>query len=119
MNREKSLETIVVLALASIIASLWLHISWIIYVAIGLLVVSIISKKLTTFIGKVWLSFSNYLGVVMNYVLMFVIFYLFLVPLSFFQRLAGKNQILNKRNGNSHFHKRNHLYSKKDIENPW
>ncbi len=50
---------------------------------------------------------------------MFIIFYLFLVPLSFFQRLAGSNQILKKRDSKSHFHQRNHLFTQKDIEKPW
>lgn len=119
MKREKALETIVVLALASLIASLWLDVSWLIYLSVGLLTISLIFRRLTTVIGKGWLSFSHYLGIVMNYVIMFIIFYFFLVPLAFFQRLAGGNQILKKKKGDSHFHQRNHLYSTKDIERPW
>lgn len=119
MSREKALETMVVLALASLIAFLWLDVSWIIYLSIGLLTISFFSKRLATMIAKGWLSFSFYLGVVMNYIIMFIIFYFFLIPLSFFQRMVGSNQILRKKKGNSHFHQRNHLYSDKDIENPW
>jgi hypothetical protein len=119
MNKEKSIETIVVLALASLVVSLWLHLSWLNYVAIVLLIISIISKKLTQAINTIWLTFSHYLGMVMNKVLMFVIFYVFLVPISFFQRITGNNQILKKRQGNTYFHQRNHLYTKKNIENPW
>lgn len=119
MTWEKALETIIALTLASLIASLLLDINWLIYLSIGLLSISFISKWLTTMIGKGWFSFSNYLGIVMNYIIMFIIFYLFLCPLSFFQRLVGKNHILKKRGGNSYFLHRNHLYSDKDIENPW
>lgn len=119
MKREKALETVIVLALASLIAMLWLDVSWLIFPAIGLLAISLISKRLTGIIGKGWLAFSFYLGIVMNYVSMFVIYYFFLTPISFFQRLAGSNQILKKRKTNSHFHQRNHLYTHKDIKNPW
>ena len=119
MNREKAFETIIVLALVSIIASLWFHITWFSYVSVGLLAISFISKRLTFLICKGWLSFAHYLGVVMNYLLMFIIFYLFVTPLSFFQRLAGKNQIQRKGKESSYFNIRNHLYTKKDIENPW
>lgn len=119
MNREKDLETIIVLALAFLIVSLWLDISWLMYLSIGLLTLSFISKRLTALIGKGWLSFSNYLGVVMNYIIMFIIFYFILFPLSFFQRRFNHNQILKKVKGDSHFHQRNHLFSIKDIENPW
>ncbi|MEN3325069.1 hypothetical protein VP395_15130 [Mariniflexile soesokkakense] len=119
MKWEKSLETIIVLALASLVASLWFSASWLIYISIGLLSISFISKKLTTLIGKGWFGFSEYLGIVMNYVIMFIIFYLFLCPLSFFQRFFGRNQILKKGEFDSHFVKRNHLYVRKDIEHPW
>lgn len=119
MNWEKSLETIIILALASLVACLWFDVSWLIYLSIGLLAISFISKKVTTLIAKVWFLFSEYLGIVMNYIIMFIIFYLFLCPLSFFQRLFGKNQILKKEDNNSHFIKRNHLYTDKDIKNPW
>ena len=119
MNREKALETIIVLALAFLIASLWLYTSWLMYLSIGLLTLSFISKRLTALIGKGWLSFSNYLGVVMNYIMLFIIFYFILFPLSFFQRQFNQNRILKKVKGDSHFHQRNHLFSIKDIENPW
>ena len=119
MNREKALETIIVLALASLIASLWLDVSWLIYLSIGLLAISLVSKRITSVIGKGWLSFSHYLGLVMNYIIMFIIFYFFLFPLAFFQRLAGGNQILKRKKGESHFHRRSHFFSGRDIENPW
>ena len=119
MNREKALETIIVLALVSLIVHLWLDIYWLTYLSIGFLALSIISKWMTIMIGKGWFAFSYYLGVIMNYIIMFIIFYLFLVPLSFFQRLAGSNQILKKRDSKSHFHQRNHLFTQKDIEKPW
>lgn len=119
MDKEKGLETIIVLALVSLLAFIKFDINWLLYVSIGLLIISIISKKLTIVIGKGWFSFSQYFGVVMNYIIMFIIFYFILTPLSFFQRLFGSNQILKKGNEDSHFHKRNHLYSEKDIKNPW
>lgn len=119
MNREKALETIIVLALVFLVVYLKFDTIWAIYVAVGLLALSFISKKITLVIGKVWFSFSHYLGLVMNQIIMFVIFYVVLLPLSFFQRLMGNNQILKKNKGNSYFHERNHLYTKKDIEKPW
>jgi len=119
MNREKALETVIVLALVSLLAFFKFHLNWLIYVAIGLLVISFISKKLTIIIGKAWFSFSHYFGMVMNTIIMCIIFYFVLTPLSFFQRLTGKNQILRKEKGDSYFYKRNHLYSNKDIEKPW
>lgn len=119
MKKEKAFETIIVLALVPLILYLRFKVSWLIYLSIVFLSLSIVSKRAAIVIGQVWFSFSHYLGVVMNYILMFFIFYLILTPLSFFQRLFGKNQLLKKEKGNSYFHKRNHVYSSKDIDKPW
>lgn len=119
MTEEKGLETIIVLALASLIAFLTFDVNWLMYLAIVFLIIAVVSKKLTLFIGKIWFGFSHYLGLVMNSIIMFLIFFLILTPLSFFQRLTGNNQILKKGNADSYFYKRNYLYTKKDIEKPW
>jgi hypothetical protein len=119
MNRGKALETIVVLSLASLIAYLKFDLNWLLYVSISLLLLSLVSKKFTIMVGKGWHSFSCFFGTIMNYIILFLIFYFFLIPLSFFQRLTGKNQILKKKSNETHFYHRNHLFTKKDIENPW
>lgn len=119
MEREKGLESIVALALVSLIAFLWLNINWLIYVAIGLLMIPLISKKLANIIGYLWFSFAEYLGTIMNYIIMFLVFYFVLFPVSLLQRLVGKNQILSKKGNNSYFHQRNYSFSEKDIDDPW
>lgn len=119
MTIEKGLETIIVLALALLIAYLSFDAIWFLYGSLALLIMSILSKKVTIGIAKLWFSFSYYLGMVMNFVIMFLVFYLILTPLAFFQRLSGKNQIHKKHEGESYFYKRNHIYTAKDIEKPW
>lgn len=119
MSREKGLETIIVLVLASLFIYLKFEVTWLIYIAFALLLISIVSKKLTSLIGKLWLSFSLYFGAFMNYIIMFLIFYFVLTPLAFFQRLGNKNQLLKKGRNKTYFVKRNHLFTLKDIEKPW
>lgn len=119
MTREKAFETILVLALASLIISLWLNVEWLDYVAVALLVIGIVSKRISMQIAKVWIGFSHYFGLMMNFVLMFVIFHFILIPLALLQRLLGSNHIRRKNTGNTYFHHRNHHYSSKDIDNPW
>ena len=119
MTREKGLETILVLVLASLILYLKFDAKWLVYLSLVFLVVSVISAKLTVIIGKIWFSFSHYLGMVMNALIMFLIFYIILTPLSFLQKLAQKNKILQKPNGETYFHKRDHIYTSRDIDKPW
>lgn len=119
MNKEKAFETIIVLALASLVCYLLLKVQWFILLSFVFLAIPLVSIKITFVISKVWLTFSNYLGVVMNYVLMFICFYFILIPLSLLQQLFGGNQISKKKNGDSFFINRNHTFTKKDIKNPW
>lgn len=119
MTRDKALETIIVLTLVSLIGYLRFNIKWLIYLPLILLVISILSRKVTCFIGEVWMSFSYYFGIVMNCIIMGILFYIVLTPLSFFQRLTGGNHILKKEKSNSYFHVREHYFNKNDIEKPW
>ena len=119
MKKEKAFETIIILALAALIGFLVFQKIWLIYLSVALLVIPIISVKGALVIAEIWFGFSDYLGLVMNYVIMFICFFLFLVPLSFLQKLFGANQILKKKEGDSYFYKRNHLFTSKDIDKPW
>ncbi|APZ46666.1 hypothetical protein BW723_10355 [Polaribacter reichenbachii] len=119
MKKEKTFETIIVLALASLICFLLFNVKWLVYLSVVFLVIPLISLKIALIIANIWLTFSNYLGLIMNYILMFVCFYFILVPISFLQKVFGGNQILKKQKGDSYFIKRNHLFTKNDIKNPW
>tara|TARA_R110000868_G_scaffold165961_2_gene399658 strand:- start:965 stop:1324 length:360 start_codon:yes stop_codon:yes gene_type:complete len=119
MNKEKAFSTIIVLSLASLIFCLLLKIHWLIFLAIGFLVVPLVSIKMAFIISKVWLAFSNYLGLLMNYILMFFCFYFILIPFASLQKLFGGNQIIKKEKGDSFFVNRNHTFTKEDIKNPW
>lgn len=119
MNKEKAFSTIIVLSLASLIFCLLLKIHWLIFLAIGFLVVPLVSIKMAFIISKVWLAFSNYLGLLMNYILMFFCFYFILFPFASLQKLFGGNQIIKKEKGDSFFVNRNHTFTKEDIKNPW
>ena len=61
MNKEKDLETVIVLALASLIIYIKFDANWGIYLAMGFLALSIISKKAINILSKIWFSFSHYL----------------------------------------------------------
>lgn len=119
MKKEKAFQTIIILALAGLIGFLIYESTWLIYLSIALLAIPVLSVKLSLFIAKIWFGFSDYLGLIMNYIIMFICFYLFLVPLAFLQKLFGKNQILRKQEGDSYFIKRDHLFTSEDIDKPW
>ena len=119
MKLEKGYETIIVFVFISLLIYLKFKFDWLIYLAILLLIIALTSKRSAEMIGSIWFSFSNYFGLMMNYLLMSLIYFIVLVPIAFIQKLAGKNKIIQSQQVGSYFHKRNHLYVQKDIEKPW
>jgi predicted membrane protein len=119
MKKEKAYETIIVLALASLISFLIFQKIWLVYLSVTLLVIPIASVKVSLVIAQIWFDFSFYLGVVMNHIIMFICFYIILIPLAFLQKLFGGNQILRKKESNSYFQRRDHLFTSEDIRKPW
>ena len=120
MNREKHLETILVLVLALGIIY-WVYNSGYILLAAGILAfIGIFVPFLAQKIHWAWMKLSHYIGLVMGKVLLTLIYVLFLLPLAFFARLfKSKNGVLLKRKPQSYFVDRNFTYTKSSIENVW
>ena len=119
MTRDKALETVLVLTLALLLASLWFNLSLLVYVAVGLLFVSLLLKPFAHAVAKVWMAFANLLSLVMNHLLLFAIFFFVLTPLALLQRLFGKSKFFNSAKSDSYFHKRNHQFSASDVDHLW
>lgn len=119
-NKIKSLETIIVLALASILGCWFFEIQVLLYFGVGFLVIGIISKSLTQIIHFLWMKLAEGLSYVSSRIILSVVFYFFLTPISLFYRLFKKNSLFTStQSTNSNFVERNYEYSEKDIENPW
>ena len=119
MKRCKDLETLIILALVPLVLYLIYKDTVFLYSSIILLVIAIFFKGLSGYISTVWYIFSEYLGLVMNTIILAVIYFLILTPLAFLQRLTRNNQILKERDEHSYFIVRNHRVTLSDIQKPW
>lgn len=79
----------------------------------------LLSKRLARIITKAWQRLMAAIGFVNAHVLLTLIFFIVLVPISFLYRLLKKDPLQLKRGGDSYFQERNHQYEAKDLENPW
>lgn len=89
------------------------------YVAVGIGVISILSSYLAEKIVWVWDKIALVLGTVNSKILLSVIFYAFLVPIALFSRLFKKKDelFLKKKPEGSYYKERNHEYTSEDLEN--
>ncbi|MCR4319082.1 MAG: SxtJ family membrane protein [Candidatus Brocadiaceae bacterium] len=120
-GKEKELETIIVLALAGLVLFLIFTQKIFLLISLVLLCVSLLSKKLTSKISRLWLGFSYYIGTVNSKIILTLIFYFFLTPIALLFRLLKKNPLLLRRikNINSYYIVRNYMPTQKDFEKIW
>jgi len=88
-------------------------------VALTVVVLSGISEKAAILIEKGWMWIGGTLGKINAAILLFIIYYIFLVPIAFLSRIGGKDPMQLKSPANSNFRTNNHLYVADDLKNPW
>ncbi|SKB93068.1 hypothetical protein [Daejeonella lutea] len=120
MNREKHLETILVLVFALGIF-FWLSQNAYLLLAAGILAFA--GLFIPFLAGKIhwaWMKLAHVMGYVMSKVLLTVVYVVVLLPLSFLSRAFGKkNGIRLKPGAQTYFKDRNFTYTKESLENVW
>lgn len=85
--------------------------------SIGL--VSIFFEKFAKAIDWLWLKLALGLGWVNSRILLTILFYVFLFPISLLARLFNGTSMKLKNQPSSMYHERNHLYTKEDLKDMW
>jgi hypothetical protein len=80
---------------------------------------SMMIPALGRLIVKGWMLLAEKMGWVMSRVLLSIVFYFFLFPISLIYKVTRNNPLQLKKVGDTAFTERNHKYVKADIENPW
>lgn len=119
MQRQKTLETILVLVGALLVFYFIFDLRLLLKIALVLAAIGIFIPFLAEKIHWAWMKLAHILGYVMSRVLLTLIYFIFVVPLAFFSRLAGKNSVQLKAGQKSYFKDRNFRYDKGSLENVW
>jgi hypothetical protein len=120
MNREKHLETILVLVFALGIFY-WLRPVPAILVVAGVVAfIGIFIPFLAEKIHWAWMKLAMMMGFVMSKVLLTLVYVLFVLPLSFLSKSFRKKETMRlKRGASTYFTDRNFTYNKESLENVW
>ena len=122
MKREKIFETILVIIGGLMVLFLILNIKhqYLLVISLGLIVCTLISNYLGEKIVWLWFKLGKILGYINSKILLSIIFYTILFPISLLYKLFNKdNLLLRKKDTSSFYHERNHEYSPMDFENTW
>ena len=126
MNREKKVEAILAIVVGFLalyfIFGVWrgFEVDWMLWVSLVVGVLSMMSSTVMNLITSGWFKFAEILG---NYVtgpiLLGLVFFVVLFPISVLARIFGKDHLMKKRRDDSYYVDRDHAYVNKDIENIW
>lgn len=118
-DKFKSVDTTLTLSVALVIAYKVTDIEVLLIFGIVMGLVGVFIKPLALLIAVVWLKIGELLGFVFSKIILSVVFYIFLVPISFLYRIAKKDPLRLKAGYNSYFFERNKSYTAEDLKNPW
>ena len=120
MKNQDRYKTILVIVTGLLVFALILKLNWLLILAMTIGIVSIFIPIAARGIEWAWMKLALALGWVNSRILLTLIYFVFLLPIAWISRLFTKDPLaLRNRKTNSLFVTRNHLYTKKDLENIW
>lgn len=119
LDKAKALETLLVLVGALVIFFWVTQKKIFLLLALLLILIAIVSESLSMLIAKGWLKLGSLMGMVMSKVILTVVYFIVLFPVAMLYKLTGKDNLALKRKESSYYSIRNHVYSKKDMDNIW
>ncbi len=122
INHEKAKDTGLAIVLILLLLELFLGSDIYFKIAIVVLVIDMTVPQLFIPFAYIWFGFAQILGTFVSKILLFVVFFVMVLPIALLRRMLGKDSLRLKNwntNDNTVFNTRDHLFSASDIEKPY
>ena len=120
VKTDTSKSTILVICMGFLVIFLLFKGKWALYTSLGVGAISLASSYISQKIEWGWMKLSELLGYVVPNILLSVVFFLFLYPISLISRLSRKDSLMLSKKYNSYFIDMNNKeMDKKSFEKTW
>lgn len=119
LNRSKILETSLVLTTGFLVVHFITSNVLFLYISVFFGLTGIFIKPLAKIIALGWFKLADILNYVVSKIVLAILFFGILFPISIFYRLMNKNKMNIKPSVKTNWQPRNIAYSSKDLENIW
>ncbi len=119
MNREKKLESVLIIAAGFIVFFFIFKIKIFLLVALLVAIFGAMSKLFTDGLTWIWFKLSEVLGWLNARILLSIVFFIFLFPMALLMKAFGKSSIQLKKDKKSYYFERDVTYKPEDLENVW
>lgn len=119
MKQDTSKSTILVISMGFLILYLIFSWQWAIIVSLVVGLIGIISSFLSQKIEWVWMKLAMVLGYIIPNILLSLVFFLFLFPISLFSKLFTKDPLMLSNKHKTYFIEVNKELEKESFEKIW
>lgn len=119
MKKDTAKSTILVISMGFLFLYLVFSWQWSVYVSLIVGITGIISDKLSKIIEKGWMGLSRILSYIIPSILVGIVFFLVLFPISLISKLFTKDPLMLSNKYSSYFINVNKEFSKSSFEKIW
>jgi hypothetical protein len=119
MTKEKSVETSLVLSTGLLLFYIVLHLKVFLIAAFLIGIIGIFIKPLAVPIAWLWIKLGDLMGYVTSKIILTVIFFILLFPISLLYRILKKDTFGLKNSRSTYWKERQTKFTAKDLENIW
>jgi cytochrome c oxidase subunit IV len=119
MKKETSKSTVFVISMGFLVLHFIFTWHWAVIVSLAFGTAGIISDTLSRKIEWAWMKLARILSYIIPSILLGIIFYLILFPLSFISKFFTKDPLMLSKNYNTYFVKIENKFDKKNMEKIW
>ena len=119
MNKEKALETCLVITTGFLLLYFVFDVRILLIIAFAAGFTGIFIKPLALIIARLWQKLGDITGFIVSKIILATVFFVFLLPIALIYRLIKKDILMLKKKYNSYWTIRNYKYTKKDMDNVW
>jgi len=118
-NQQKKYETVLGVVTGFLILYLIFKAACLLYVAASVGLASSLSSWVAGKIHVFWGYLTKGIGFVSSHIILGLLFFLMLFPISLIYRVFNKSSLMTRKKGRSFYEDRMHEYTANDLENPW
>ena len=121
-NINQAKDTGLALVLILLIVEYVKRPDWVVVCAMAVLVLTMTWPAVFKPLAKVWFGFSHLLGGIVSKIILSIVYYLIVTPMGLVRKALGADPMKGKqwkKGDDSVMVKRDHLYTREDIEKPY
>lgn len=121
MSKIKSnpANTILAIVTGLLVFYYFIQINLLLEIALFLCLVGIFSPYLSKKIEFLWFKLAYFLGLIIPNIILGIIFYIFLFPISLLSRIRSNDHLLLKNNSNTTYKQVDKSFNKESFKNTW